>query len=135
MRNCMISLTAALFSLVTIAAGSANEPEKKSGDQEKASIWMKKKLEFSQNILTGLTEGDFDKVGLNAKAMNYLGYLEKWARADRPDYKRQLSYFEFANQELLRQAREKNVEGATLAYNQLTISCVQCHKLVRDLKK
>ena len=26
-------------------------------------------------------------------------------------------------------------DGATLAYNQLTIGCVQCHKIVRDARK
>jgi len=96
---------------------------------------MKKKLELSQNILAGLTEADFDKVRKNAQAMNFLGALEKWQRADKPDYKRQVSYFEFANLELIRQAGEKNLDGAALAYNQLTVSCVQCHKIVRDAKK
>lgn len=109
--------------------------QEKAAEPEKSSIWMKKKLEFTQNILAGLTESDFDKVGRNAKNMNFLGHLEKWARADNPDYKRQVSSFEFANAELIRQAKDKNLPGATLAYNQLTVSCVQCHQIVRDAKK
>ena len=56
-------------------------------------------------------------------------------RADLAEYRRQMAMFEFANEELVRQANAKNVEGATLAYNQLTISCVQCHRVVRDTKK
>ncbi len=96
---------------------------------------MKKKLQLSQNILAGLTESDFDKVRTNAQAMNFLGYLEKWAHADMPDYRLQVRYFDFANRELIRQARDKNLDGATLAYNQLTASCVQCHKIVRDARK
>lgn len=140
MRNHLIAAAAAVFSLGVLfvcpsSAQRSNAQEKKPGEQDKASIWMKKKLEFSQHILAGLTEADFEKVSANAQAMNFLGYLEKWARADRPDYKRQISYFEFANQELIRQARAKNLDGATLAYNQLTVSCVQCHKIVRDGKK
>lgn len=134
MRSYLILTTAALsVGASSICLSSAQE--KKPSKQEKASIWMKKKLEFSQNILAGLTECDFDKVRANAEAMDVLGYLEQWARADMPDYKRQVSYFEFANRELIRQARAKNLDGATLAYNQLTVSCVQCHKIVRDMKK
>ena len=39
--------------------------------------------------------------------------------------------FEYANKALALAAREKNLDGATIAYIQLTVSCVQCHKLVR----
>lgn len=106
-----------------------------TAEQEKSSVWMKKKLEFTQNILAGLTESDFDKIGRNAKNMSFLGHLEKWARADHPDYKRQIGSFDFANAELIRQAKDKNLAGAALAYNQLTVSCVQCHQIVRDAKK
>jgi hypothetical protein len=100
--------------------------------------WMKQKLEMSQAILDGLTKGDFDKIETNAQKMNVINYLEKMVTADQPHYKeytRQLTAFETANRELLRQASKKNVEGATLAYVQLTVSCVNCHKVVRDAKK
>ncbi len=122
--------------LATIHPTTADE--KPDPNAEKASAWMKQKLELSQNILAGLTKGDFEAVELNAQRMNIVNYLEKWAAADKPeyvDYKRQLSYFEMANREILRQSRAKNVEGATLAYNQLTVSCVQCHQIVRKDKK
>jgi cytochrome c556 len=121
--------------LTTIHPTTADE--KPDPSAEKASAWMKQKLELSQNILAGLTKGDFEAVELNAQRMNIVNYLEKWAAADKPEYvayKRQLSYFEMANREILRQSRAKNVEGATLAYNQLTVSCVQCHQIVRKDK-
>jgi cytochrome c556 len=60
--------------------------------------------------------------------------VEKWTKADNKEYKRQTALFEFANEELVRQANAKNVEGATLAYNRLTVTCVQCHRVVRDAK-
>lgn len=103
--------------------------------QDKASMWMKQKRDLTLNILAGLTEGDFEKVNANATAMNFLGHLEKWARAGQPEYKQQTTYFAFANRELIRHAKEKNIDGATLAFGQLTTSCVQCHKIVRDTKK
>jgi hypothetical protein len=135
MKSFLIVLTAAALSVGAIFVCPSSAQEQKPSEQEKSSVWMKKKLEFSQNILAGLTESDFDKVRANAEAMNVLGYLEKWTRGDRPDYKKQVVFFEFANQELICQAKEKNLDGATLAYNQLTVTCVQCHKIVRDAKK
>jgi hypothetical protein len=62
-------------------------------------------------------------------------YLEKWVRADTPGYKRLTKDFEYANESLTHAARDKNVDGATIAYLQLTISCVNCHKIARDVGK
>lgn len=135
MKSYLIVLTAAALSVGAISVCPSSGQEQKPSEQEKSSVWMKKKQEFAQNILAGLTESDFDKIRANAEAMSFLGYLEKWVRGDRPDYKKQVVFFDFANQELIRQAKAKNLEGATLAYNQLTVSCIQCHKVVRDAKK
>jgi len=99
---------------------------------QKSSIWMRQKVQASQAILTGLASADFQAIGQNAAAMSAMEQLEKWLRADSPGYRTQLRLFEFADRELIRAAREKNLDAATLAYNQLTISCVNCHKIVRD---
>jgi hypothetical protein len=110
------------------AAAQAN----KSGAQEdKASIWMRGKLTNSKNIVEGLTREDFKLVRENAETMQFMGYLEQWFRSDVEGYKGQVQAFQYANAALVKAAREKNLDGATLAYTQLTISCVQCHKIVR----
>lgn len=125
-----------IVALISLAPASlptrAQVPDQQGIDPAKRIEWMKKKLELSQNILAGLTEEDYKKIGLNAGAMNFIGYLEKWDRRDSHEYKQQLGYFTFANRELIRQSKEKNLDGATLAYNQLVLSCVQCHKIVRS---
>jgi cytochrome c556 len=111
-------------------------PSARSGDRpdERASIWMKQKLRASQEVLKGLADGDFESAGANAQTMNLMTYLEKWARADRPEYKTQLRLFEFADRELIKAASQQNLDAATLAYTQLTISCVNCHRIVRAAK-
>jgi hypothetical protein len=43
-----------------------------------------------------------------------------------------LASFRSANKSLVRMAQEKDLDGATLAFMQLTQSCVQCHKVLRD---
>jgi hypothetical protein len=106
--------------------------------EDKPSDWMKQKLEMSQKILAGLTQGDFETVETNAQKMNVVNFMEKLVASDQPHYKeymRQLNAFETANRELLRQSAAKNIEGSTLAYMQLTVSCVHCHRVVRDAKK
>lgn len=132
MRTCLIPLAAAL---VLCGGYSTIAGDQKEDGKKKASIWMKAKLEYSRNIQAGLTEADFDKVAKNAKALNATSFLESLFRSDRKDYKQQIQQFGYANQELIKQAEAKNLYGATLAYNQLIISCVQCHQIIRDAKK
>lgn len=127
-----------LRNLVAVAAVSFLTTVQPGRAEEKPTDWMQLKLQMSQEILAGLTRGDFAAVETHAQKMNVVNFMEKLVTADKPHYKeytRQLQAFETANRELLRQSAAKNAEGATLAYVQLTISCVQCHKLIRDAKK
>lgn len=96
------------------------------------SFWMAQKLEHSQNVFAALAAGDFEKLEQNSSQMQLLSKIEGFVRRRSPEYTAQLHAFELANREVLRHARAKNIEGATLAFQQLTISCVACHKLLRD---
>ncbi|HEY4308463.1 MAG TPA: hypothetical protein VGN12_03335 [Pirellulales bacterium] len=103
--------------------------------EEAQNYWMKKKLDFSTHILAGLATADFEKISTAAQSMKNLNQIEEWARRKNADeYRTQLHIFRFANSELVRQAEKKNMDGVALAYSQLTLSCVNCHKLMRDAK-
>jgi hypothetical protein len=110
--------------------GGDEQPKDNAG-----SLWMKQKLVASQNLLAGLTKADYPAIEKNAQSMIAVGYLEKWIRADTPEYQTMLRDFLYANKSLTLAAREKNLDGATVAYLQLTLSCVNCHKVVRDPSK
>lgn len=107
----------------------------KADDRDKASVWMTKKLEYSQKILAGLTKEDFEMISTNADAMTVVTYLENWDRAGRADYRKQLRVFETANKDLVRHAKAKNLAAATRSYTQLIQSCVECHTVIRDARK
>ena len=101
-------------------------------DDKNPSIWMKKKLDYSQNILAGITAEDFDKIADNARAMKGLGKFEAFVRSRNAAYTRQLQAFEDINDEIIRQVDNDNVEGVALAFTQLTVNCVNCHKVLRQ---
>lgn len=127
-----------MATLVFIMAMLGVHPTWGGGAQPKdeaASVWMKQKLVASQNVLAGLTKADFDVIEKNAKSMIAVGYLEKWVRADKPGYKTMLADFDYANKSLALAAHERNLDRATIAYLQLTLSCVNCHTIVRDGSK
>jgi cytochrome c556 len=92
---------------------------------------MRLKLEYSRNILAGLASEDYDKIAKNAEAMQGMSKFEGFIRGKMPGYRAQLQVFQSANEELIRQAQNDNVEGAALAFTQVTVSCVNCHKQLR----
>ena len=96
------------------------------------SFWMGAKLSASKSIFEALAKGDFEKLEVDAEQMRLIGKLEGFVRRKNPDYKTQLQTFELANQEIVRQAKRHNAEGAALAFNQLTTSCVACHVMLRE---
>jgi len=102
--------------------------------ESEPSIWMKKKMDYSKSILEGLASGDFDKIAENAQAMQGLSQVEWFIRRQTPAYRTQLEIFLDANKEIIKQAKQDNLEGSALAFTQLTISCVNCHKQLRESK-
>ncbi len=136
MKKSMIALGLPLLAVAAfVLQGLGGQEKKDPQEKDVMKAWMRKKLDFSKNVLEGLAKGDFDKISENAQDLNAASYLQKWTHADKPDYKAQLTMFDFANRELFRQAKEKNISGATLAYNQLIVSCVHCHQVVRGGEK
>ena len=139
---CSMILAGAVLTSFTVAEDKkppTKKPETKAVqksdekiDDKNPSIWMKKKLDYSQNILAGITAEDFDKIADNARAMKGLGKFEAFVRGRNVAYTRQLQAFEDINDEIIRQADNDNVEGVALAFTQLTVNCVNCHKVLRQ---
>jgi hypothetical protein len=124
-------MLAAILVALLVAGGALAEEDKKD-EEGKGSFWMQKKMEYSEKILAGLATADFEQIAKNARSMSALSQMEKWVRGGLPEYRAQLRIFQNANEQLIRMADQKELDGATLAYLQLALSCVNCHKVVRD---
>lgn len=116
------------------AEGGESEPQEKPEvtAAKPMSFWMAKKLDHSKEMLEALTSADFDRLVETAEQLQFIGKFEGFVRGRNEAYVSQLKTFELANRELIRQAERRNVEGATLAFNQLTSSCVACHVQLRE---
>lgn len=95
------------------------------------NFWMQKKLDYSTGILRGLSLGDFELIETNAAQMRLLNKIEGFVRSRNPDYRTSVHTFERVTDEVIRQAQKKNIDCVTLAYHQLTTSCVRCHQSLR----
>jgi hypothetical protein len=100
--------------------------------------FMRQKLAFSQKVLEGLTLEDFGAIDKNARALRLLSQAAEWEVPTIPnatDYVTFTTEFQRLCGELVQKAKDKNIDGATLAYLRLTMNCVNCHKFVRFATK
>jgi len=130
------SLGLRMFVLVGLGIGLSHDTSEAAddvGEQAKvASVWMQKKLVYSQEILAGIAVEDFDRVAAAAGHMRTLNKIEAFVRTRNPAYREQLKAFQDSNEEILRQAEAKNADGAATAFSQMTTSCIRCHKVLRN---
>lgn len=123
------ALSAIVLMLLAVEHLSAQEVQ----NEQLMTAAMQRKLEYSQNILEGLTTEDFDLIRKNAQEMQAISRVEAFLQfSDTQTYRTQLQVFDFSNAELIRLADEKSIDGTALAFTQLTLSCVNCHKALRS---
>ena len=93
--------------------------------------FMRDKLELSKRVLEGLATEDFDLIATKARRLGAMSLEPSWGLVEHPEYTRLSAEFR-KNVELLgTAAQNKNLDGVTLAYVRVTMSCVDCHKFVR----
>jgi hypothetical protein len=100
--------------------------------------FMRMKLEYSKKVLEGLTLEDYETISKNAKALRRLSAAAEWevpTILNATDYVVFTTEFQRLADEMERKAKDKNIDGATLAYLRLTMNCVTCHKYVRQAAK
>ncbi len=96
------------------------------------NFWMDVKLEKAQEIFGALTEADYETIIDCTKQLRTLSEFEAFVRKGTPGYLTQLRSFQFAVTEIEKQAQKENIEGVTLGFQQMTLSCVHCHNVLRE---
>lgn len=99
------------------------------------NFWMDVKLEESQKIFAALAKADFETLVSSTKKLTALSELEGFVRNRTPGYRTQLRSYQFAIREIEQQAKRESIEGVTLGFQQLTLSCVNCHRQLREPAK
>ena len=97
----------------------------------KFSVWMDVKVEESQKVFAALARADFKGIVASTEKLKKVSKVEGLVRRNAPGYRTQLGSFEFAVDEIQQQAKQENIEGVTMGFNQLTLSCVNCHRQLR----
>jgi cytochrome c556 len=124
-----ITIIAALV-MLGLLAGQSHSQQKAN----KVSEFMKLKLQHAQKVLEGLVMEDFDTIEKNSQSLSLLSQAETWQVLQTPDYLQHSGEFRRAANAVTNAARDKNIDGAALAYLEMTMKCVNCHKYVRDVR-
>lgn len=136
MRVFLLVASLCVFVQATRAQDSEPSPDgdaaSAKAEEKPLDFWMQKKLDYSTSILKGLATGNFDLIEKNAKKMRLLNRIEGFARSRHAGYRSHVRLFERVTDEVIRQAKKENIEGVTLGYHQLTVSCVRCHQSIRE---
>jgi hypothetical protein len=120
--------TLAAIGAVPAADGPAVEPDK-------VAAFMRAKLGHSQNVLEGLAVEDFDLIEKGAQDLALASQASSWQVLQTEDYARHSDEFRRSCNALRAAAKARNLDGAALAWMEVTMKCIQCHKYVRDAER
>src|SRR5262245_12149528 len=95
---------------------------------------MRKKLEHAQKLLEGIAINDFKKVDENAGDLMTLSKVAEFRALKTLDYERHTNDFRRTLDDMRRGVKNRNLEAVTLAYMDMTMTCVRCHTHVRDTR-
>jgi cytochrome c556 len=95
---------------------------------------MAEKLDYAHFLLNGIATENFDLLANNAEKLNQLSQSTVWREGRTPEYEALSADFRRHAVALTKAAKDRNLDAASLAYVQMTLSCVSCHKYMRGVK-
>ena len=116
------------------AQGSAEPVEDMPKEVRPLDVFMRRKLELSRETLQGIVTEDFPLIKRSAEGLEKMSRQAEWEVFRMDEYNHLSAEFRRVARTLAKQAEKKNIDGAALAYMQLTMSCVECHKFTRGVR-
>jgi hypothetical protein len=114
---------------ICVAIGQTTKPK-----ADASNNFMRAKLEHSQKVLEGLAVDDLPLVAKHSDELSLLSKAASWQVLQTPEYVRRSKEFQRAAEAVASAAKKKNLDGAALAYLDLTMKCIDCHKYVRNVR-
>ena len=127
-------IAGALTCLLLAGAGagvrSQETPPERAPEVRDKNV-MKFKLYSAQGVLEAIATENYSLLATNAQKLGALTKQVSWRIRHTPEYERLTTDFRRQTDALAKAAKDKNVDAATVAYFQMTVSCVTCHKYLR----
>jgi hypothetical protein len=117
--------------ILAIFAGLTVAPCSDQPVLRRTQPFMRQKLVFASQILEGITLERFGLVTTNAAALRDMSQTNAFLLLKNPEYLALSTNFQASVDALAEAANAKNLRAATAAYQKMTESCVECHKIFR----
>jgi hypothetical protein len=115
--------------------GDDEGKSRKAKDEDNPLVeLMLQKLTASQDVLRGIALGDFALIEKNAARLRAISAKAEWQVMKTPTYDLYSNEFQRSAENLGQSAKKKNLDAAALAYVEMTLNCVRCHKYVREVR-
>lgn len=112
----------------TISHGADPKPLR----PDDVAVFMRAKLDHASEVLEGLSLADFEKIRRGGQRLALASQASSWQVLQSEEYARQSLAFRRACERLEQAATDKNLDAAALAWMDVTMRCIQCHRYVRD---
>ena len=136
MAKCFVSVALiAIAGVVYHTVQADDEPKtvaKAATPKQELRDFMHKKLEASNKILEGLVMEDTILIEEGAAVLSEMSSAEKWRVSNDAMYQQFSKEFQRAAAKLVDAAKEKNLDRAALRWMDTTMSCIECHRFVRN---
>lgn len=116
-------------SLTSLAQQESPHPARNAS----ANRFMRAKVEAAHEVVTGLAKEDFGSLKTAGRRWLALAEESAWQKRRDPIFMHYSREFQRSAQRLVTMAEKENVEGATFAYINATVTCVACHRHVRGV--
>lgn len=124
MRRIIFALLVTSLAVLSGAVAEAKEPTP-------LSTFMRVKLEHSKKLLEAITTEDYEMMAKESQKLTLLTLAEQWEVLQTPEYEQHSREFRRTASTITEAAEKKNLDGAALAYVELTMKCVNCHKYIK----
>jgi hypothetical protein len=106
----------------------------RAAEPDTLQVLMHRKLNNAQKVLEGVAMKDFDKISAGAEELIAISKEAEWKVLKTPRYELISDEFRRNADALVKNAKEKNIDAAALSYVDMTLTCVKCHKHVREVR-
>ena len=93
---------------------------------------MQRKRQLAHDVFDAIVVKDFKGIGKDARALTAISQAAVWRVMLTPRYAQYTADFQEATEKMAVKAGEKNSDGTTLAFTQMTLACVRCHDYMRE---
>ncbi len=127
-----IAIYTLVFGVLVLGVPPLQSQTKQSGTGNKLMV---EKLKNAKTLLEGIAVADFNKITRSAEELIQLSKTAEWHVLKTPRYEMFSNEFRRAADVIIQKAKVKNIDGVTLSYFEMVMSCVRCHQYVREVRE